>query len=768
MKPIDPMNYHFSGYNYDTEQKILKHGSQIVELTKKNHTLITYLLSHPKQLISREELIDHVWQGRVVTNNTIDQCILKLRKALNEFHADDYIESVYGQGIRFLPIIKLQKTETTTAPKRNNQFAWMGFSVLALAIIVGYWLLPKHDYDAIEALNNTITSQQNSQAALPIKSSKDDWLLYGGSSYLGYLLHLHPHVDLQKIHRNKAEKDLKPNLVLDLLRKDQSKQTLKIILKQLPANEINSYQAHLNLKDKAENIANIQINASQLTDLFPQIAKWVAQLDVSEASEHIVDQHSVDQHIFTQHESAMQNYFLGLTEQIMGDSQVALKYFNTAIDLDPDFKVAWYEMAIATSKQGDAKKAISILNAIDSKDQWMTYRMAIAKAINYGILKDINAAIKSYEVALQIAEADKDTFKMTVVYTNQAMLYSNLKQYEQAEQLLLKAIKHTDMVSNPNLYGSIMHSYTKVANHMNNLPLAIEKSKSAIEAYQLSGNLRYQMHSKTRLAGLLFDSNEFNQAELLVKESLSYANQLNNRASVSGNRNKLAMIYQSTGRFNLALEQWLAVIALNTELNNLEYNTQVYHWLMSLHLTAHNANQATIILDLMQQLVNENPESDWQLELNEVSLMFALYQQDSKTARQLIEQMASSSLEKLLVYQADFARLIGDKTLAETHYLDAAEILTKQGIPYQLTEVLNRLSDLYLTYDTHKLAGNLNRTSRLKPFIYPYQKYQAQAAKAAGNHIKALSMMEELKLKAGDFWQYQDQLLLESMQESQQ
>ena len=87
--------YYFSDFEYDLNQKILTHKDEVVELTRKNHELLSYLLQNPNRLLPRDELIEHVWNGRVVTNNTIDQCILKLRKTLNACREGEYIESVY-------------------------------------------------------------------------------------------------------------------------------------------------------------------------------------------------------------------------------------------------------------------------------------------------------------------------------------------------------------------------------------------------------------------------------------------------------------------------------------------------------------------------------------------------------------------------------------------------------------------------------------------------------------------------------------------------
>ncbi|MCX7553689.1 tetratricopeptide repeat protein [Marinicella sp. S1101] len=759
------MNYHFEAFRYDAKQKQLEHEGIPVELTKKCHDLLVYLLENPSQLIDRDALIEHVWGGRVVTHNTIDQCILKLRKALNTAQPGDYIESVYGQGIRFLPAIEQQHTTQTPSKKQKHNKIWLFLLLITLTIPLGYWLSADKETNEIASWQSSSTAHNASKSAVPQKAAKDDWLLDGGSTYLGYLLHLYPQIELQKIQRIRTTDTQKPRLTIDLIVAKQTDWVVHIDLYQQPNDEgsINNYHADLSLSKSGIEVEQTQLISARLSMLFPQIADWVAQQDGLESPQQIIDAN-----VFTQNESALLSFFQGLTEQIKGNSEQALVYYTQATEADPRFKLAWYETAIALRKQGDTKKAISVLNAINSNDQWLTFRVAVAKGITLNILDEPEAANQAYEAALESAEATNNTDGMAAIYINQAILYSDMNQYDEAEQRLLLALDLPDMSMQHRRYGSIMNTYAKVAANMNNLPLAIEQSKAAIQAYQHSGNLRYEMLAKSRLAGWLIDANQFQTAEKLVKESLSYAKQLNNPRSISSNRSKLAMIYQQTGRFNLALEQWQDVLELNTKLDLLAYKIDAYHWMMKLHLADNNLIQAKTVIDLVEQMTAENPDANWQVELASLKLMLAIHQEDQNQATKLSQQLLPSFPDRMLVYLGDSARLAGNDSEAEKHYLTAVQAFSQPVKPLPLSESLNRLNDLYLNYKPHLLIANIEQTRALEPFIYPLQKYQAVAAFNNDDQIKAMSLMQELKLKAGDYWQATDQQLLTAMHNTQE
>jgi DNA-binding response OmpR family regulator len=78
-----------------------------LSLTPKAITLLEYLMTHPDELMTRDRLLDAVWGWDYPTGTrTVDTRIAELRRALGDDPADpDYIETVPGQGYRFVGIV---------------------------------------------------------------------------------------------------------------------------------------------------------------------------------------------------------------------------------------------------------------------------------------------------------------------------------------------------------------------------------------------------------------------------------------------------------------------------------------------------------------------------------------------------------------------------------------------------------------------------------------------------------------------------------------
>ncbi len=442
------MKYHFSGFSYDTEQKTLKLGSQSKELTREYHSLLSYLLSRPQQLISLKEMKDQVWPNQAVTHYTIEQSILKFSQTLNKYHQDHYIETVSEQGIRFIPKVSSLDLNTN---HHKFKLEW-----LILILTVGFLLL--------------------------------------------YLL------------------------------------------------------------------------------------------------------------------------------------------FKTK------------------------------------------------------------------------------TTESNVLSNSEAVNFETNKQTELTNATSQKSV------------------------------------------------LKHQMQTKIATAKELYQKNEFTKAEQLIKESLIYNEQQNNQQGIIDNRTKLAKIYQQTGRFSLAEQNWRMILAMHSEQKNATNSAEAILWLLQLHLIKNNTTQAKNNLKSLAQLFKKHPTQAITSLFYEGQLMIALYQQDLSNSQQHLTSLINSDHQLIKMYRGDVARLEAKHTAAEMYYLEALLHANTNGDFNQITLILNRLNALYININSKKLTENLRRTSKLKPFIYPLQKYQAQAAKLSGNNNKALSLMEDLKLKAGDYWQNTDQLLLESLQ----
>lgn len=77
-------------------------GDRTVQLGPTEYRLLSFFMTHAERVYSRAQLLDRVWGGNVyVEERTVDVHIRRLRKALEAFSYDRFIQTVRGSGYRF-------------------------------------------------------------------------------------------------------------------------------------------------------------------------------------------------------------------------------------------------------------------------------------------------------------------------------------------------------------------------------------------------------------------------------------------------------------------------------------------------------------------------------------------------------------------------------------------------------------------------------------------------------------------------------------------
>lgn len=78
---------------------IIEKEDNKVELTKNEYKILEYLVLHRQQVISRDEIMDYLWESEeFVDDNTLNVNIKRLRTKLEELGLIDQIETRRGQG----------------------------------------------------------------------------------------------------------------------------------------------------------------------------------------------------------------------------------------------------------------------------------------------------------------------------------------------------------------------------------------------------------------------------------------------------------------------------------------------------------------------------------------------------------------------------------------------------------------------------------------------------------------------------------------------
>jgi DNA-binding winged helix-turn-helix (wHTH) protein len=96
------MRYQFGDFELATERYELRRNGIALHAEPLVFDLILFLLRSPGRVVSREEIVDGVWQGRLVSESTIDGCVKSARRILGDSGDNQsYIRTVRGRGFEF-------------------------------------------------------------------------------------------------------------------------------------------------------------------------------------------------------------------------------------------------------------------------------------------------------------------------------------------------------------------------------------------------------------------------------------------------------------------------------------------------------------------------------------------------------------------------------------------------------------------------------------------------------------------------------------------
>jgi len=90
------------GLRLDPETCRVTAGETIVDISPTEFRLLHFFIKHPEKVYNRAQLLDQVWgQNVYVEERTVDVHIRRLRKTLEPFGFDKYIQTVRSFGYRF-------------------------------------------------------------------------------------------------------------------------------------------------------------------------------------------------------------------------------------------------------------------------------------------------------------------------------------------------------------------------------------------------------------------------------------------------------------------------------------------------------------------------------------------------------------------------------------------------------------------------------------------------------------------------------------------
>ena len=121
-------------------------GEKSLKVQPKVMAVLHYLACNQNRVISNEELIEHLWEGRVVTHGSVQKSINALRNALTELNGDKEIITHYskrGYQLKIAPEF-LYAIEPAAAPHTKlfvNYKRWFGAVLLFASLLIAYYTI---------------------------------------------------------------------------------------------------------------------------------------------------------------------------------------------------------------------------------------------------------------------------------------------------------------------------------------------------------------------------------------------------------------------------------------------------------------------------------------------------------------------------------------------------------------------------------------------------------------------------------------------------
>jgi DNA-binding winged helix-turn-helix (wHTH) protein/tetratricopeptide (TPR) repeat protein len=145
----------FGEFEFDPDGQQLRRDGRPVALNAQPMKVLTYLASHPDEVVTREALQQYVWGNVLVEyDQGINACIRQIRAALND-NADEprYIRTLRGTGYRFIaPVTRLTPDGAGPAPRpRHRARVAAVAATLAIVVIAVLWVLRPSDPPAAVA-----------------------------------------------------------------------------------------------------------------------------------------------------------------------------------------------------------------------------------------------------------------------------------------------------------------------------------------------------------------------------------------------------------------------------------------------------------------------------------------------------------------------------------------------------------------------------------------------------------------------------------------
>ena len=110
-------NYRFLDFTLDPRRQLLVHGADEIRLRPRTYDVLVHLVTHAGRVVRKSELMESVWKDVAVTDDSLVQSLVEIRRALGQ--AEGIVKTVRGRGYLFDTAVEMITRDVIPAEEQE-------------------------------------------------------------------------------------------------------------------------------------------------------------------------------------------------------------------------------------------------------------------------------------------------------------------------------------------------------------------------------------------------------------------------------------------------------------------------------------------------------------------------------------------------------------------------------------------------------------------------------------------------------------------------
>ena len=546
--------YAFGPFRVDTVRGILLRDSEPVPLTGKCFDVLLALITHYPDIVSKDLLMKSAWPDTFVEESNLTQHISMLRKALGESRQNRlYIVTVPGEGYRFVTDVLEIQPSTDGAPTDVDtdqtdgvdkavqheislgggrlfaavaQIKWIvvgSLIVLLAAGGAGFWMRHIRTSRLLTDRDSVLIADFDNSTGKPV---------FDGAVKEGLAVELGQSPFLDLISSDRVGETLRfmgrsPD---ELVKSHRGREICERLgAKALISGSVARLGKYYVIAVEAENctdatvLAREQIEAKSPEEVLPLLGVLGSKLrrKLGESLNSIQRFGAPLEQATTPSLEAFRSYSLGIQARTRGSEKTSVSLFEHAIEVDPNFAMAYAQLSAVYSNLGESDKAADYMKkAFDLRDNLSEREKLYITARYYtNVTGELDKATDTYELWGTIYPRDWRPFN------GLATRYQVVGKYEEAKVAAAHALS-----LQPNHYSPYANlALTQLSlNHLDEAEkVCLQADKAghdSIYTHRVLFDIAFLRHDETAMQRQVnWAKGKDSENEMLTTEALSLA-----------------------------------------------------------------------------------------------------------------------------------------------------------------------------------------------------------------------------------------------------